>query len=140
MKGRQDRRTGNRQIGIEIDTMEVHEVDRFASQHGRDRGAVFGLRFAFCRLVQHTLGPGDRPQLAVDAGSRGRHDDRTMAGRHEGTVQGRQDLLGAAGCVGGDARQGIADTQHREAHSGSPRSDTAPRTRLCQRSPVRFQP
>ncbi len=100
MKGRQDRRTGKPAGRVEIDAMEVHEVDRFAGQHGRDRGPVSGPALRCFAFVEHALRPGDRLQLARDAGPLGRHDDRAMSGRHEGTVQDRQDLLGPSGRVG----------------------------------------
>ncbi len=140
MKGCQDRRTGSRQVAVEIDAMEVHEVHGLAGQHGRDRSPVAGLRFALRRIVEHAFRTGDRLQLARDAGTLGCHDDGAMSGRHEGPVQDRQDLLGASGRIGRNARQRIADAQHREAHGGKPRSASAVRTSPCQRSPVRFQP
>ena len=142
VQGGQDRDARRRQIGGKVDAVQVHDVDRLARQHLGDGATRVGLGRALGAVVERPVTPGNCVQMPGDPRPVRRHDDRAMSGRHQGPVERRQDLLRAAGAVGRNARQGVADAEYGQGLHGGPmpRAARAARTRSVQVTQFRFQP
>ena len=119
-------RTGRRQVGVEVQAVQVHDIGTV--EPGRHGAANGGLRLRVRRWVEWWRHGGDGGQLARDLRALACDHDGTMAGCRQGVVDGSQYLLRPADRVRPHGCQRIGDAQHRQ--------HIARAARLRQRAPV----
>jgi hypothetical protein len=132
------RHARRREIPVEIDAVQVHDIDRPSLESLGDGASVALLRAQLRRPVEH-------PRLGLDfdhvAGRRrsgaGDHD-RAVSRLDQRPIEKRQHLLRAADRAGSHRRQRIGDIEDRQAHAALGRASwaEASRTNACQRGPV----
>ena len=109
------------QIGRAVDAVQVDEVGRMAVGRGRDGGPVAAPGGEADTVVDRPVVARHRHQRSGHGRALGRHHDRPVARRHQGSVQRGDDLLGAADRVRPHGRERIGDRQDGERH-GRPQS------------------
>jgi hypothetical protein len=131
-------RTIRRQVGVEVDAVQMDEVDRPAAPAFGDDLALRRPRPLPRRVVQRPDLRRDRAQGAGDLGAFAGHHQRPVPGPDQRVVEGGQHLLCPADRVRADRRQRIRDVEHRQDHGGgsSSSSATAAATRPGHSDPV----
>ena len=112
MQRRQQRDSGFRQVGVEIEAVHVHQVDRNLAQRFLDGDLVDALSPAPRRIVQCAFPFRSGNQSPDDPRTLHRDDNRVVARFRKLSIQQGQNLFGPAHSVRPYRCKRISDTQY----------------------------
>src|SRR5689334_3223691 len=110
----------SRQVGVEIEAMQMDQIDMSTAEHASDRAPGCRPRVFFRTVVERTIKRRNRHQRTRSNGSFRGYDDRPMARVDEGSVKTAENLFRSAYRVGSNRRERIRDAQDGKTHAAAP--------------------
>lgn len=125
MQGDKDRDARGRQIGLEMQAVQMDDIDRDRFERGCNRSPMPLLAATNTVVIEWGAGARDLEQGSGDLRSGAGNDEGPVAGGTQGPVERGEDLFRAAGRVrpyGSERMRDIENSQWHQRHRVSSRS------------------